>query len=99
MKRAIHVSAVALIVLGLGSAARADIALLSTGTTLKVTAQRRDGDTVFLSLKGGGEVGVAASALRGVVPDEVTTDGAAAYPPALAAVLPPVLHETGKRVQ
>jgi len=35
----------------------------------------------------------------GVVPDEVTTDGAAAYPPALAAILPDVLHETGKAVQ
>ena len=35
----------------------------------------------------------------GVVPDEVTTDGAVAYPPALATALPPVLHETGKRVQ
>jgi hypothetical protein len=35
----------------------------------------------------------------GMVPDEVTTDRAAAYPPALAAALPPVAHETGKRVQ
>jgi len=35
----------------------------------------------------------------GVVPDEVTTDCAAAYPPALAAVLPGVLHETGRVVQ
>ena len=35
----------------------------------------------------------------GVIPDEVATDGAATYPPALAAVLPPVAHETGKRVQ
>jgi IS6 family transposase len=35
----------------------------------------------------------------GVVPTEVTTDCAAAYPPALAAVLPDVLHETGKRPQ
>ncbi len=34
-----------------------------------------------------------------MVPDEVTTDGAAAYPPALAAALPPVAHETGKAVQ
>jgi len=71
MKRATVVAAGALLLLGLGSRAQADIALLSTGTTLKVTAQRRDGDTVFLSLKGGGEVGVAAAALRGVVPDEV----------------------------
>jgi transposase-like protein len=29
----------------------------------------------------------------------VTTDGAAAYPPALAAVLPAVLQETGKAPQ
>lgn len=35
----------------------------------------------------------------GVVPSEVTTDCAAAYPPALAAVLPGVLHETGKMLQ
>ncbi|HEU5329699.1 MAG TPA: DDE-type integrase/transposase/recombinase [Thermomicrobiales bacterium] len=35
----------------------------------------------------------------GAVADEVTTDGAAAYPPALAAALPPVAHETGKAVQ
>jgi IS6 family transposase len=35
----------------------------------------------------------------GVPPTEVTTDCAAAYPPALAAVLPDVLHETGKRPQ
>ena len=47
----------------------------------------------------------AAACLRraievtGVVPDEVMTDGAAAYPPALAMALPPALHETGKLVQ
>ncbi len=40
-----------------------------------------------------------AGASTGVVPDEVTTDDAAAYPPALAAALPPVAHETGKAVQ
>jgi transposase-like protein len=40
-----------------------------------------------------------AIAATGVVPDEVATDCAAAYPPALAAVLPPVAHETGKAVQ
>lgn len=38
-------------------------------------------------------------AATGVAPDAVTTDGAAAYPPALVAVLPGVLHEAGKRVQ
>ena len=34
----------------------------------------------------------------GAVPDEVATDGAAAYPPALEAALPPVAHETGKAI-
>jgi soluble lytic murein transglycosylase-like protein len=51
--------------------ARAEIALLASGSTLKVTAHRREGDSVVLSLKGGGEVGVDASELRGIVPDEV----------------------------
>ena len=40
-----------------------------------------------------------AIAATGVVPDEVTTDGAAAYPPALTTALPGTLHEAGKAVQ
>jgi transposase, IS6 family len=40
-----------------------------------------------------------AIAVTGVIPDEVTTDCAAAYPPALTAALPGTLHETGKRAQ
>jgi transposase-like protein len=35
----------------------------------------------------------------GVTPQTVTTDQAAAYPPALAAVVPEVEHQTGKLVQ
>src|SRR5439155_12063936 len=53
------------------AAAGADIALLSPGATMRVSAQRAEGDTVVLVLKGGGEVGVPASMLRGIVPDEV----------------------------
>ncbi len=34
-----------------------------------------------------------------MAPTGVTTDGAAADPPALAVVLPGAAHETGKRVQ
>jgi len=71
MKGSAFVSAGAMLLLGLSSRAQADIALLASGTTLKVTAQRREGAMVVLSLKGGGEVGVAATELRGVVPDEV----------------------------
>lgn len=40
-----------------------------------------------------------AIAATGVAPTEVATDCAAAYPPALAAVLPGTAHETGKQVQ
>jgi soluble lytic murein transglycosylase-like protein len=58
--------------------AQADIALLASGTTLKVTAQRREGAMVVLSLKGGGEVGVSATELRGLVPDEVLDEVVAA---------------------
>jgi len=57
--------------LALPAAASADIALLSTGATMKVSAQRAEGDTVVLVLKGGGEVGVPAAMLRGIVPDEI----------------------------
>lgn len=57
--------------LALPTAASADIALLSSGATMKVSAQRVDGDTIVLVLKGGGEVGVPAAMVRGIVPDEV----------------------------
>ena len=57
--------------LALPVGASADIALLSTGATMKVSAQRVEGDTVVLVLQGGGEVGVPAAMLRGVVPDEI----------------------------
>ena len=55
----------------MGAEARAEIAVLTNGMTLKITARRVEGDVAFLTLKGGGEMGVAASLVRGVVPDEV----------------------------
>jgi len=58
-------------------AARAEIAVLTNGQTMKITGHRTEGDTVFLSLKGGGEVGTPASQLRGFVPDEVADEVAA----------------------
>ena len=51
--------------------ARAEIAVLTNGMTLKVTGRRVEGETAFLALKGGGEMGVPVSLIRGVVPDEV----------------------------
>jgi soluble lytic murein transglycosylase-like protein len=54
--------------------ASAEIALLSSGTTLKLEGHRVEDDTVVLLLKGGGEIGVPASAVRGFVPDEVVEE-------------------------
>jgi len=54
--------------------ASADIALLANGSTLKVSSRRAEGETLVLSLQGGGEVGVAASMVRGFVPDEVLAE-------------------------
>ena len=51
--------------------ARAEIAVLTNGQTMKITGHRTEDDTVFLLLKGGGEVGTPAAQVRGFVPDEV----------------------------
>jgi transglycosylase-like protein with SLT domain len=62
---------VAVGLLALPGAASADIALLANDSILKVKAQRIEGDTVVLVLKDGGEVGMPATMVRGIVPDEV----------------------------
>lgn len=54
-----------------GGAARAEIALLSSGLTLKLDGHRVEGEQVVLVLRGGGEIGVPPSAVQGFVPDEV----------------------------
>ena len=54
-----------------GAPARAEIALLSSGLTLKLDGHRVEDGLVLLALKGGGEMGVPPEAVRGFVPDEV----------------------------
>lgn len=61
--------------------ARAEIAVLSRGSTLKVTGWRLEHDLVFLTLKEGGEIGLPASEVRGLVPDEVLDEVGAARDP------------------
>jgi hypothetical protein len=63
----------------LGTSARAEIALLSSGLTLKLDGHRTEGGLVVLVLKGGGEMGVPPGAVRGFVPDEVLDE--VAVPP------------------
>jgi soluble lytic murein transglycosylase-like protein len=54
-----------------GAVARAEIALLSSGLTLKLDGHRVEDGVVVMALRGGGEVGVPPEAVRGFVPDEV----------------------------
>ena len=51
--------------------ARAEIALLASGQTLKLEAHRPEAELLVLVLKGGGEVHLPPFAVRGFVPDEV----------------------------
>ena len=73
--------------------ASADIALLANGSTLKVSSRRAEGETLVLSLQGGGEVGVAASMVRGFVPDEVIAE----IGPAAAGDLERLADEAARR--
>ena len=57
--------------------ARAEIAILTNGQTMKISARRIEGDLVFVNLKDGGEVGMPTSQVRGFVPDEVLDEVAA----------------------
>jgi hypothetical protein len=64
----------AVLVLGLLAAAgpaRAELALLANGQVFKVASHRAEGASVWLSLKGGGEISLPAAEVRGFVPDEV----------------------------
>ena len=60
-----------LFVSALAGTARAEIAVLSNGLTLKLDRHRAEQGQVLLVLRGGGELGVPASLVRGFVPDEV----------------------------
>jgi soluble lytic murein transglycosylase-like protein len=64
----------ALALLALARSGSAEIALLTSGTTLKLDGHRVEDGLVVLELRGGGEIGVPASAVRGFVPDEVVQE-------------------------
>lgn len=51
-------------------AARADIALLANGQTMKIAAIRQDKGMLWLGLKDGGEIALPPDQVRGVMPDE-----------------------------
>lgn len=68
----------ALGVVALPASARAEIAVLTNGMTMKVSSYRFDERTVTLFLKGGGDVTVPSSLIQGVVPDEIVDEVQAA---------------------
>jgi soluble lytic murein transglycosylase-like protein len=57
-----------------GHPAAAEIALLSSGHTLKLEGHRVEDGMLILVLEGGGEIGVPPSEVRGFVPDEVVEE-------------------------
>ena len=67
----LHRLLIALALVGFARGASAEIALLSSGTTLKLDGHRAEDGLVVLELRGGGEIGLPPTAVRGFVPDEV----------------------------
>lgn len=74
MKRLVLVA----VLLSGAPAAHAEIALLANGQTFKVEARRVEGDLVWLTLRGGGEIALPPGHVRGYVPDEVIEEVAKA---------------------
>jgi hypothetical protein len=67
--------AAAVALVAFAPAARAEIAVLENGMTLKITAWARSGvGGVHMKLKDGGEISVPPSLLLGIVPDEVVEE-------------------------
>jgi soluble lytic murein transglycosylase-like protein len=60
--------------LAVANLASAEIALLSSGLTLKLEGHRVEDEMLILVLEGGGEIGVPPSQVRGFVPDEVVEE-------------------------
>src|SRR5512143_2526564 len=57
--------------LAVAGSARAEIAVLTNGQTLKLDGHRTEEAQLMLLLRGGGELSVAPETVRGFVPDEV----------------------------
>lgn len=73
---------------------RAEIALLASGQTLKLDSHRSEGELVALVLKGGGEVHLPPSAVRGFVPDEVVEE---VLSPAAGSDLAKLVEDAARR--
>jgi len=61
---------IALSLLGIAAPARAELVFFASGRTLNVKDHRRDGDSLVLTLRSGGEVGCDAALITRITPDE-----------------------------
>jgi soluble lytic murein transglycosylase-like protein len=75
----------------ISASAHAEIVFFSSGRTLSVKGHRAEGDSVVLSLRGGGEIVCESSIITRFAPDEVPyPEPEVAQPIAVAAVEPAV---------
>ena len=67
----LYVSAVIFVLAGTAVPASAEIVFLTSGRTLSVKSHRIDGDSIVLTLRGGGDVTCDKSLIEKIIPDEV----------------------------
>ncbi len=98
----LFLAALILVLVGTAVPASAEIVFLTSGKTISVKAHRIDGESIILSLRGGGEVTCDESLIEKILPDEVPhpepkTEAARASTEAVAqapSVDPSVLEKT-----
>jgi soluble lytic murein transglycosylase-like protein len=89
-QRSVWAAAVALVLTGWATEARADIIFLTSGRTISVKSYRVEGESITLKLRTGGEVTCDRSIVEKILPDE------APYPePETAATVAQAQPETG----
>lgn len=71
LKALFSVSAVIFVLAGTAVPASAEIVVLSSGRTLSVKSHKIQGDSIILTLRGGGEVTCDKSLIDKILPDEV----------------------------
>lgn len=101
VRRLLIISATALVFAATALPARAEIVYLSSKKTISVQSHRFDGESVILTLRGGGEVTCDRSLIEKIVPDEVPyvppsslASDASVAKPADQQIDPALLRET-----
>ena len=85
-KAPLFLAALILVLVGTAVPASAEIVFLTSGKTLSVKAHRIDGESIILTLRGGGEVTCDKSLIDKILPDEVPHPEPKTEAPSAAAV-------------